>query len=151
MDCPAERRFLGIVALGACHNAGLQIFQTVNPDLVVTTMVRHASLCHAVGIYVTENFALRLFRPFWQTSIRHSPAIRLGGRKTMLVVTTDEHGGFFDHVPPISIPAKINETVIETTGVRVPAFIVSPYIAPRQVFHGPLDRTSLLQLLDDRL
>jgi phospholipase C len=69
---------------------------------------------------------------------------------TMLIVTYDEHGGFFDHVPPISIPAKIDDTVIETTGVRVPAFIVSPYVTRGHVFHGPLDHTSLLQLLDDR-
>lgn len=70
--------------------------------------------------------------------------------KTLLVVTYDEHGGFFDHVPPLDIPTTINGNQIPTTGVRVPAFLVSPYVAPRSVFSGPLDHTSLLQLLDDR-
>jgi phospholipase C len=70
--------------------------------------------------------------------------------KTMLVVTYDEHGGFFDHVPPLKIPTTINGTRISTTGVRVPAFIISPYVQPGSVFTGPLDHTSLLQLLDDR-
>ena len=70
--------------------------------------------------------------------------------KTMLVITYDEHGGFFDHVPPLAIPDTINGTAIATTGVRVPSFIVSPYVKPGSVFTGPLDHTSLLQLLDDR-
>jgi phospholipase C len=70
--------------------------------------------------------------------------------KTLLVVTYDEHGGFFDHVPPLSIPTTIAGLVLDTTGVRVPAFIVSPYVGKGSVFHGPLDHTSLLQLLHDR-
>lgn len=69
---------------------------------------------------------------------------------TMLVVTYDEHGGFFDHVPPLAIADTINGTAIATTGVRVPAFIVSPYVRSGSVFTGALDHTSLLQLLDDR-
>ncbi|HEY2009598.1 MAG TPA: alkaline phosphatase family protein [Rhizomicrobium sp.] len=70
--------------------------------------------------------------------------------KTMLIVTYDEHGGFFDHVRPLDIPATINGAKISTTGVRVPALIVSPYVKPGSVFTGPLDHTSLLQVLDDR-
>ena len=70
--------------------------------------------------------------------------------KTLLVVTYDEHGGFFDHVPPLNISTVIAGTRVETTGVRVPAFIVSPYVRSGHVFGGALDHTSLLQLLDDR-
>ncbi len=70
--------------------------------------------------------------------------------KTMLVVTYDEHGGFFDHVPPFEIPITINGVTLPTTGVRVPAFVVSPYVSAGYVFQGNLDHTSLLQLLDDR-
>lgn len=69
--------------------------------------------------------------------------------KTMLVVTYDEHGGFFDHVPPLSIETMVSGQKFATTGVRVPAFVISPY-ARRGVFSGHLDHTSLLQLLDDR-
>lgn len=70
--------------------------------------------------------------------------------KTMLVITYDEHGGFFDHVPPLKIPTTVAGAPIATTGVRVPAFIVSPYVREGDVFTGPLDHTSILQLLDDR-
>ena len=70
--------------------------------------------------------------------------------KTLLVVTYDEHGGFFDHVPPLNIPATINGIEFQTTGVRVPAFLISPHVKPGQPFNGALDHTSILQLLDDR-
>ena len=70
--------------------------------------------------------------------------------KTLMVVTYDEHGGFFDHVPPLPIPTTIDGVTLPTTGVRVPAFLISPYVQPGSVFTGSLDHTSLLQLLDDR-
>lgn len=70
--------------------------------------------------------------------------------KTMLVVSYDEHGGFFDHVAPLQIPSIINSQTLQTTGVRVPAFVISPYVRAGGVFQGNLDHTSLLQLVDDR-
>ena len=70
--------------------------------------------------------------------------------KTLMVVTYDEHGGFFDHVPPLEIPTQILGQHIATTGVRVPAFVISPQVAAGEVFNGSLDHTSILQLLDDR-
>ena len=70
--------------------------------------------------------------------------------KTMLVITYDEHGGFFDHFAPLSIPTMVAGQQIARTGVRVPGFVVSPHVAPGTVFTGPLDHTSILQLLDDR-
>ena len=55
--------------------------------------------------------------------------------KTLLIITYDEHGGFYDHVPtPLSIPnpdglvsekPPFNFTRI---GVRVPFVLVSPWI-----------------------
>jgi phospholipase C len=70
---------------------------------------------------------------------------------TMMVVTYDEHGGFFDHVAPLAMPPMVLQGVrIDTTGVRVPALVVSPQVAPGTVFSGGLDHTSILQLLADR-
>lgn len=70
--------------------------------------------------------------------------------RTLLIITYDEHGGFFDHVPPLPIETVIAGTKLATTGVRVPALLISPHVAPGSVFHGPLDHTSILQLLADR-
>lgn len=69
--------------------------------------------------------------------------------KTMLIITYDEHGGFFDHAPPLPVPASAGGRNFDTTGPRVPAFIVSPQVKPG-VFHGALDHTAILQLLADK-
>jgi phospholipase C len=70
--------------------------------------------------------------------------------RTMLIVDYDEHGGFFDHAPPLPIADTAGGYRFPTTGVRIPAFIVSPQVAERQVFHGKLDHTSVLRLLAER-
>jgi phospholipase C len=48
-----------------------------------------------------------------------------------LIITYDEHGGFFDHVEPLPLVTTHNhgESYLQftTTGVRVPAIIVSPF------------------------
>jgi phospholipase C len=70
--------------------------------------------------------------------------------RTMMIVTYDEHGGFFDHVPPLPIPGKAGSTAFATTGPRVAALLVSPHVGQGQVFSEALDHTSFLQLLADR-
>jgi phospholipase C len=73
--------------------------------------------------------------------------------KTVLLVMYDEHGGFFDHVPPLSVPYAPPDAAyppFTTTGVRVPALVVSPLVAERHVYSGALDHTSVLQCLAER-
>ena len=70
--------------------------------------------------------------------------------ETLLIVTYDEHGGFFDHVGPLAIATDVAGYQFETTGLRVPAFLISPYVTPGGVFSGDLDHTSILQLLADK-
>lgn len=77
---------------------------------------------------------------------------------TLLVITYDEHGGCFDHVPP---PAAVPPSATRTTpfnfdryGVRVPAVIVSPYVAPGTIMRPPgavpFDHTSIIATLRRR-
>jgi phospholipase C len=70
--------------------------------------------------------------------------------KTLMIVTYDEHGGFFDHVPPLSVGTTIGTTTLTTTGIRVPALLISPYVGEGQVFSEALDHTSILQFLGER-
>jgi phospholipase C len=75
--------------------------------------------------------------------------------RTLLIATHDEHGGFFDHVPPLAIPAVIPPgadytDAFESTGPRVPALVASPWISPGTVFSDPVDHTSILQLLSEK-
>lgn len=75
--------------------------------------------------------------------------------RTVLIVTHDEHGGFFDHVPPLPIsatlaPGALFSEEFMSTGPRVPALVVSPWIASGTVFKGAMDHTSILQLLSEK-
>jgi phospholipase C len=74
--------------------------------------------------------------------------------RTALIVTYDEHGGFYDHVPPLDIPTPLLghglTPVFITTGPRVPALIASPLVEPGSVQQGMFDHTSILQLLADK-
>ncbi|CAI0541364.1 unnamed protein product [Linum tenue] len=66
--------------------------------------------------------------------------------ETMLVITYDEHGGFYDHVatPVRGVPSPdgivgpepFNFT-FDRLGVRVPTIVVSPWINKGTVVHGP--------------
>jgi phospholipase C len=72
--------------------------------------------------------------------------------KTLLVVLFDEHGGFHDHVPPPkAVPPDefVKEYAFDRLGVRVPAILVSPWLA-RGVDHTEFDHTSLLRYLSDK-
>lgn len=62
--------------------------------------------------------------------------------KTLLIITFDEHGGYFDHVPP---PRAVNPWPndkndgfkYDLMGVRVPCILVSPWIEENTVFRAP--------------
>jgi phospholipase C len=66
-----------------------------------------------------------------------------GWEDTMLVITYDEHGGFFDHVPP---PAVDDGSPYKTLGVRVPAIVVGPRVE-KFVCHERFDHTSLIKTI----
>ena len=54
--------------------------------------------------------------------------------KTLLVIVYDEHGGFYDHVPPPAAVKVSDDLPIGTYGVRVPAFVISPWVGAGTVF-----------------
>jgi phospholipase C len=74
--------------------------------------------------------------------------------KTVLIVTYDEHGGFYDHVQPIAVNTPKRKGwkggAFTTTGVRVPAVIASPLVKGGSVYDQPLDHTSILQFIAER-
>jgi phospholipase C len=83
---------------------------------------------------------------------------------TILVVTFDEWGGFYDHVPPPTViddtnPANVSHTGNTVTlgqshpnygqlGFRVPCVVVSPFGAARIVGAGPYEHTSSLAMIE---
>ena len=89
--------------------------------------------------------------------------------KTLLLVTYDENGGFFDHVAPVTAPlgtageyvtapAVPDPTVIGSPaitgpiglGFRVPLLIVSPFSRGGFVSSDLFDHTSVLRFLETR-
>jgi phospholipase C len=80
---------------------------------------------------------------------------------TLLVITYDEHGGCYDHVPPPwgAVPPDTDTGEFgfnfDRFGVRVPTVLVSPLIAPGTVYRvpaggTPLDHTSVLKTVEQR-
>jgi phospholipase C len=76
--------------------------------------------------------------------------------ETLFVISFDEHGGLFDHVPPPYAESPWPNDAsdgfrYDLMGVRVPTIIVSPWIEPQTVFRSPTpvayDSTSFLATL----
>jgi len=73
--------------------------------------------------------------------------------KTLLLVTYDEAGGFFDHVhasagaatPMFSDP--YTGVPVTYRGFRVPAFVATPFVPARTVSHEVYDHTSILKTI----
>lgn len=98
----------------------------------------HAPLAMAPG----ERFLAEVYRTLSSEKERWA--------RTVLIVTYDEHGGCFDHVPPLPVKYRNpNGVAFNTTGPRVPAIVVGPF-APTGVSHVNLDHTSILQLIAER-
>ena len=77
-----------------------------------------------------------------------------------LFFTYDEHGGFYDHVPPppACVPDGIAPVlqpsdvvaVFDRYGIRVPMVVVSPYARKKFVSHTVYDHTSILRFIQTR-
>ena len=98
----------------------------------------------------------RLIHDVYET-VRTGP----GWPQTLLVVTYDEHGGCYDHVPPPWGATPPDDSVgefgfgFDRFGVRVPTVLVSPLIEPGTVFRAPaggppFDHTSVLKTVQQR-
>ena len=89
-------------------------------------------------------------------------------KDSVFILTYDEGGGVFDHVPPMSTvspdgipPSDLQPTDICTvnggancdftfTGFRVPLIVVSPFTRKNFVSHTPADYTAILKLIETR-
>jgi phospholipase C len=82
----------------------------------------------------------------WQ--IYHAVTTSPAWPRTLLVITFDEWGGFFDHVPPAHAPD--DNPLHALRGFRVPTLLVSPFARRGYVDHGVYDHTSILKLIEWR-
>jgi phospholipase C len=109
---------------------------TANDDLCPIDLVKGQDFVHRVYNALRDS-------PHWP--------------RTLLLITYDEHGGFFDHVPPPGTPLgppewigkvpKIHPEGADHLGVRVPALVVSPWVRPGSVCKQVFDHTSIIKTI----
>jgi phospholipase C len=91
------------------------------------------------------------------TALRNGP----GWNSTLFILTYDEHGGLYDHVPPPTNATPPDNTAGEygfdftRFGPRVPTVLVSPLIPAGTVYRvpeggTPFDHTSVLKTIEQR-
>lgn len=133
----------------AAAAGGLPAFSFIEPDWGKTGNSQHPNYDVAAGEQLIHDvyYALRNGKNWNQT---------------LLVITYDEHGGNYDHVPPPlgAVPpgdGAIGELGFDFTrfGVRVPALLISPLVEQGTVFRVPdgtmpLDHTSILKTVEKR-
>jgi phospholipase C len=131
-----------------CANGTLPSYSFLEPSWGSTGNSQHPNYDVSLG----EELLLQIYQ-----ALRSGP----GWDQTLLLITYDEHGGLYDHVPPpsgaVAPDTSVGEYGFDFTrfGVRVPAVLVSPLIAPGTIFSAPagttpIDHTSVLKTIELR-
>jgi len=122
-------------------------FVLVEPDYSVVTLSEtflNGNSQHPRGsVAAGERFIKATYE-----AIRNSPL----WEKSLLIIVWDEHGGYYDHVPPprASRTGEIGRAhgfVFDQLGPRVPALVVSPLIAKNLIDHRRYDHTAVYATL----
>jgi phospholipase C len=77
--------------------------------------------------------------------IRNSP----DSDHTLLIITYDEHGSFFDHVPPPQNRSE-HDPEFQQLGFRVPSLVIGPGVSRRGVDNTEYEHCSILNTLVGR-
>jgi phospholipase C len=138
-------------------------FSLIEPCLTLGHNDYHPAIRHALGhgimiesfdppssILGGEAFLSRIYRAY---KGMQSPTGSNIWNTTMLI-GWDEPGGTYDHVPPPTVPppdpsapAGQHGFTFDRSGYRVPAIIVSPWVAEGEVFNEEHRHTSLIATL----
>lgn len=125
----------------------------IDPNFVDVPPVRTATDDHAPASVVGGQHAIAQIHdalvksPQWVTPSKDAGIL--------FVITYDEHGGFYDHVPPPGTDksrekgpiAPVHPNGNPFLGVRVPMFAISPFVAAGGANHNVFDNTALLKTI----
>ena len=114
-----------------------------------------------VNAYTEENPADVQLGEAYSASIINAVMGSPAWPKTVLLFMYDEHGGYYDHVPPPAAvpPDDIPPDVVATPnapaawnqyGLRVPAFVISPFARRNYISHVVHDHTSVLRFIETK-
>jgi phospholipase C len=126
-----------------CKTGKLPAFSMVDPDLTLADTGPQSGIWnddhpHA-DVRAGEYFLSTIYN-----AVTRSPA----WARTLLVITFDEWGGFFDHVPPPVAPDV--DPGYQQRGFRVPCLLISPFAPRGKVSHTVYDHASILKLVEWR-
>lgn len=129
---------------GDCRTGSLPQFSLVDPNFGTQSQENPQDISVGEALLASVVRAV-VSSPDWPT--------------TLLVICYDEHGGYYDHVPPpVALAPDAVPPVVapgESTydgfcryGFRVPAVVVSPYAIQNGVTHTVYDHTSILAMVE---
>jgi phospholipase C len=88
--------------------------------------------------------------PSWVTSIVNAIGNSSYWSNTAIIITWDDWGGWYDHVPPPQVLANCAQWGCGYVyGFRVPLIVVSPYAKAAYISHTPHDFGSILKFIEE--
>lgn len=134
--------------LAAGYTARYTFIEPSYGDIVHDTYEGGSSQHPMDGLAGGDQLAARVYN-----AIRNSPL----WENSLLVILYDEHGGFYDSVKPgpatppndgAAPTLNTNGFRFDIYGVRVPAIVVSPWVAQGRVDHTVYDHSSVLATVE---
>ena len=134
--------------LAAGYTARYTFIEPCYGDIVHDTYEDGTSQHPMDGLAGGDQLAARVY-----DAIRNSPL----WQSSLLVILYDEHGGFYDSAKPGNAPPpndgagpalNANGFGFDVYGVRVPAIVVSPWVARGRVDHTEYDHSSVLATVE---
>ncbi len=126
-----------------CKSGKLPAFSLVDPNYTLDDAGPQSGIGNDdhphSDIRAGESFLSSIYN-----AVVHSPA----WPRTLLIVTFDEWGGFFDHVPP-PVATDVDPRFTQR-GFRIPCLLISPFARRGKVAHGVYDHASILKLVEWR-
>jgi phospholipase C len=123
----------------ACAAGTLPIVSVIDPGFVTTPTDDHPPHDVSSG----QAFIASIYKMLTSNQAQWE--------KTLLIITYDEHGSFYDHVKPPQVGAEEPLAEFRQLGFRVPALVVGPYIKKNFVSHVQYDHVSFLSTITRRL
>jgi phospholipase C len=148
----------------AANAGGLASYTFIEPNMLCSSKYGPENDMHpafavtetgtATNVLYGEELVYRIYK-----ALRDGP----DWKSTLLVITFDEHGGCYDHVPtppPFAVPPGGHNPApgdpgysgfdFRRYGVRVPAILVSPWIEQGTVCNTVFDHTSVIRTASKR-
>jgi phospholipase C len=86
--------------------------------------------------------------PSWVASIVNSIGNSPFWANTAIIITWDDWGGWYDHVPPKVVNDGVSWGSGYVYGFRVPLIIISPYAKPAYISHVTHDFGSIVHFVE---